>query len=231
MLTVDMVAKALPPNLKTAATQELVDKINTITSDQLIAEQIRENFISYTKVLQEGKFKTEDYLNAVAYVSYKLMGHTNQDAYFKTFPQRHQALVANGVSAKDIAAYVSAYNRGKLVNLILEQSLVPTWVLNQDLYQKAINTQADLMINAQSEMVRTTAANSLLTHLAKPKEAGPLVAIDMRENSGMNELRGLLQKVARQQIEAIENGASTKDIAGQTIIEGEVTEVTNSATP
>ncbi len=230
MLTVDVVAKSLPANLKSAATQQFVDQINNIVTDPIIAEQVRENFISYTKVLQEGKFKTEDYLHAVTYVSFKLMGYSNQDSYFRTFPQRHQALVARGTSAKDIAAYVSAYNKGKLVNLILEQSLVPSWVLNQDAYQKAINTQVELMQNAQSEMVRTQAANSLLTHLTKPKEVGPLINFDMRENSGMNELRDLLGKVASKQQEAIRNGTSTKDIANQAIIEGEAKEVSD-ATP
>ncbi len=230
MLTVDVVAKSLPANLKSAATQQFVDQINNIVTDPIIAEQVRENFISYTKVLQEGKFKTEDYLHAVTYVSFKLMGYSNQDSYFRTFPQRHQALVVRGTSAKDIAAYVSAYNKGKLVNLILEQSLVPSWVLNQDAYQKAINTQVELMQNAQSEMVRTQAANSLLTHLTKPKEVGPLINFDMRENSGMNELRDLLGKVASKQQEAIRNGTSTKDIANQAIIEGEAKEVPD-ATP
>ena len=226
MLTVQQVAQALPPNLKTAATQQFVDQINNIVSDPIVAEQVRDNFISYTKVLQEGKFKTEDYLHAVTYVSFKLMGMSNQDAYCRTFPQRHAALVARGTPAKDIAAYVSAYHRGKLVNLILEQSLVPSWVLNQDAYQKAINTQVDLMTNAQSELVRTQAANSILTHLAKPKEAGPLVNIDMRENSGMNELKNMLVDLATKQRELISNGVPTKAIAEQPIIEGEVVHVT-----
>lgn len=226
MLTVQQVAQALPPNLKSAATQQFVDQINNIVSDPIVAEQVRENFISYTKVLQEGKFKTEDYLHAVTYVSFKLMGMSNQDAYCRTFPQRHAALVARGTPAKDIAAYVSAYHRGKLVNLILEQSLVPSWVLNQDAYQKAINTQVDLMTNAQSELVRTQAANSILTHLAKPKEAGPLVNIDMRENSGMNELKNMLVDLATKQRELISNGVPTKAIAEQPIIEGEVVHVT-----
>jgi len=225
-LTVDQVEKALPANLKHAATQQLADQINNIVSDPLVAEQVRNNFISYTAVLKEGKFKTEDYLHAVTYVSFKLMGLSNQDAYFRTFPNRHAALVAKGTTSKDIAAYVSAYNRGKLVNLILEQTLVPTWVLNQDLYQRAINTQADLMINAQSEMVRTTAANSILTHLAKPKEAGPLINLDMRETSGMNELKDMLTALAKKQQEAIkEGGLTTKDIADQKVIEGESTRV------
>lgn len=225
-LTVDQVEKALPANLKNSATQALTDQINNIVADPLVAEQVRNNFISYTSVLKEGKFKTEDYLHAVTYVSFKLMGLSNQDAYFRTFPTRHAALVAKGTSSKDISAYVSAYNRGKLVNLILEQTLVPTWVLNQDLYQKAINTQADLMMNAQSEMVRTTAANSILTHLAKPKEAGPLINLDMRETSGMNELKDMLRNLAEKQREAIQGGnLTTKDIAEQKVIEGESTRV------
>lgn len=225
-LTVDQVEKALPANLKTAATQSLVDQINNIVGDPLVAEQVKSNFISYTSVLKEGKFKTEDYLHAVTYVSFKLMGLSNQDAYFRTFPHRHAALVAKGTTSKDIAAYVSAYNRGKLVNLILEQTLVPSWVLNQDLYQKALNTQADLMVNAQSEMVRTTAANSILTHLQKPKEAGPLINFDMRETSGMNELKDMLTALAHKQREAIQDGnLTTQDIADQKLIEGECTRV------
>lgn len=224
-LTVSQVEQALPPNLKHMASQQFVDQINNMVADPLVAEQVRNNFISYTSVLRDGKFKTEDYLHAVTYVSFKLMGMSNQDAYFKTFPQRHANLVAKGTSSKDIATYVSAYNRGKLVNLILEQTLVPTWVLNQHMYQEALNTQAELMIHAQSEMVRTTAANSILTHLAKPKEAGPLINLDLRENSGMNELKSMLVAVAKQQKEAIEAGVSPKAIAEQRLIEGESTRV------
>lgn len=217
-LTLVEVARALPPRLKSSATQELVDKLNNIKDNNIIAETIRNNFISYTGVLSEGKFKTEDYLNAVMYVSYKLMGHTNKDAYFKTFPKRYASLIAAGCTEKEISSYVTAYNKGKLVNLILEQTLVPTWVLNQDIYQRAINTQAELMISAKSEKVRAMAADSILNHLAKPKEAGPLINIDMRENSGLNELKDALVDLAKTQQEAIRNGLSPKAIAEQRII-------------
>lgn len=220
-LTVSDVTKALPANLKGSATQGLVDKINQATQDPILAEAIRDNFISYTGVLQEGKFKTQDYLKAVMYVSYKLMGHTNKDAYFKTFPDRYQVLVAKGTSSKDMAAYVSAYNRNKLVNLIMEQTLVPSWVLNQHLYQKAINVQAELMQTANSEKVRSDAANSILTHLAKPKEAGPLVNLNLNESSGMNELKDMLGQLAQMQVDKINKGVATQDIAGQTLIHRE----------
>jgi glutamine synthetase type III len=220
-----MVERSLPANLKGAATQAFTDQINNIISEPLIADEIRNNFISYSGVLKDGKFKTEDYLHAVAYVTFKLLGNSNQDAYFMTFPDRYRLLLSKGATSKEISAYVAAYNKGKLVNMIMEQSLVPSWVLNQDLYQKAINVQADLMQNASSEKVRTDAANSLLTHLAKPKEAGPLVSIDIRESSGLTELKGMLVQLAQSQQNAIKGGMTPKEIAGQKIIDVQAEEV------
>jgi len=218
MLTLQQVAHALPANLKNNVTQQLVDNINNCVADPIMAEAIKDNFLSYTQVLSEGKFKTEDYLSAVMYVSFKLMGMTNQDAYARTFPARYRTLLNNGTSAKDISSYVSMYNKGRLVNLILEKSLIPTWVLNQHIYQKAINVQADLMSNANSEMVRMQAANSILTHLAKPKEVGPLINLDLREGSGLNELKATLTQLAQQQRDLIGQGVTTKSIADQGLV-------------
>lgn len=224
MLTLDIVQRALPSHLKRTVTQNLVDELNNIDKDPEIAATIRENFISYTKVLQEGRFKTDDYLNAVKYASFKLMGDSNQDAYFKTFPQRHHALVAKGATPQEISAYVSMYAKGKLVNLILEQTLVPTWVLNADVYQKAINCLATEMSTARSEMVRVQAANAILTHLKKPEAVGPLINIDIGNQTGINELRDTLSQLAKTQKELIEKGVSTKEIAAQSIVDAEVVE-------
>ena len=221
-LTVEIVKKVMPGRLRGAITQELIDKINTISTDPVLTDEIKKNFIGYTGVLQDGKYKTEDYLNAIVYVSYKLMGYSNIDSYIKTFPQRYQVLVSKGLPQKDIAAYVTAYNRGKLVNKILEQTLVPTWVLNQDVYQKAINTQAELL-NSKNEKVRFMAADSILTHLAKPEKAGPLVNIEMNQNTGIEDLRETLVKLAEVQQNLIKQGkATTEQIAEQKIIEAEV---------
>lgn len=219
-ITKELVARALPGNLKSAATDQLVDMINQISTDPLIAEQIRNNFLSYTSVLKEGKYKVEDYTNAVAYCSYKLMGDSNQDAYFKTFPQRYANLTAAGRTPKEISAYVAAYTKGQLVNKIMEQTLVPSWVLNQGMYQAALNTQFKLMTDEDvSPKVRSDAANSLITHLTKPKEAGPLINIDMGETSGMNELKDALARMAQQQQTLINAGVTTKEIAAQDIVD------------
>lgn len=217
-LTLDNVKKAVPAKLKDSIEQSFVDKLNNLANDPIVADQIRNNFISYAHVINDGKFSIEEYLSAVKYVSFKLMNLTNVDSYARTFPQRYAGLLARGTSQKDIASYVSAYNRGKLVNLILEQTLVPSWVLNQDIYQKAINTQAELMNNAKSERVKCMAADSILKALAKPEAAGPLVNIDMKESSGINELKQALVELAANQKRSIEKGILTP----KNIVEAEI---------
>lgn len=217
MITVQSLKQALPATAKLNVSQSLVDQLNAVTSDPILAGHIRENFVSYTNVLQEGKYTSEEYVNAITYCTYKLMGLTNKDAYINTFPQRHQQLVARGASAKDISAYVAAYHKGKLVVAILDQAYVPIWLVNQDNYQKAINVQVDLMKNAQSELVRTQAANSILTHLAKPKDAMPQVAIQINQNTGMNELMDALAELAEKQVNMIDQGVTAKEIAAQKI--------------
>ena len=202
-ITTEILARALPGNLKSAATDQLADLINQISTDPLIAENIRDNFLSYTSVLRDGKFKVE--------------------AYFKTFPQRYANLLAAGRTPKEISSYVAAYNKGQLVNKIMEQTLVPTWVLNAHMHQAALNTQYEIMTDPDvSAKVRSDAADSLLTHLSKPKEAGPLISIDVAESSGMNELKDALTKMANQQKELIAAGVSTKVIAAADIIDVEV---------
>lgn len=217
MITREDVQKALPANLKYSATQAIADALNNISNDPIVADNIRNNFVNYTSVLKDGKFTTEQYMNAVTYVSYKLMNYTNQEAYMRTFPTRYQDLLAAGRTKQEISSYVSAYHKGKLVNLILEQSLVPMWVLNQNYFQEAILTQVDIMRNSSSDKVRSDAANSLLTHLQKPKDAAPVVNIDIKD-TGMEALKQQLTLLAKAQREAIEDGTSAREIAGTPLL-------------
>lgn len=235
MLTKEDIQRALPPNLKHAANDELVQMLNGIQENPEVANAIRENFISYAGVLKDGRFKTEDYLNAVAYCSFKIMGYSNQEAYEKTFPDRMEALLEKGTSRKDISAYVTAYHKGKLVTLILTQSLIPTWVLNQDAYQKAVNVQVELMTTSNSDLVRTQAANSLLTHLKKPDVKEFQISMEVKESSGMKEMQDAMRQLAERQRQAIEAGVSAGEIAAQRLIpapaiEGEYTEVASDQT-
>jgi hypothetical protein len=160
-------------------------------------------------------------------VSFKLLGGTNLQAYVKTFPDKYQRFLGDGISAKDIASYVSAFNKSKLVNLIWAQSMIPTHVLNQDVFQRAINIQAELMADPDvSPKVRSDAANSLLTHLKAPEVKKIELDIGVKESSVIDDLRQATMRLTEQHRLQIASGASTvKEVAHSTIIDATFKEV------
>ena len=225
-LSVEMFKQALPDKVKKSVNQELIDNINKTLSDPDEFEAYRDNLLSYTRVMSDGRFKVTEYVNAVRYVSHKLMGATNIEAYTKTFPDKYQRFVAQGVQAKDIASYVTAYNKSKLVNLIYEQTLIPSYVLNQDMYQRALNVQADLMMNAKSEKVKCDAANSLLTQLKMPEKTKVELDITVKEDSVIGGLRAATMELVKAQRLAVQSGSSSaQEVAHSKIQMVEVVDV------
>lgn len=219
LLSVDQFQRVLPKHVKTKVTTEMVDDINGLLTDQQLRENFRENLLAYTGVMSDGKYKIQSYIDAVKYVSFKLLGSSNIEAYTKTFPQRFQRLVSEGADDKTISSYCAAYNKTQLVNKIMEQTLVPTHVLNQDLYQKALNTQAYLMMNANSEKVRCDAANSLLTQLKMPETQKIELEVGVKEDKVINDLRNTTMELVAQQKKMIESGmAPVKEIAESRLV-------------
>ena len=206
-LTIDQFKLALPDKVKKSVNQELIDQINNTLSDPEMYEAYRDNLLSYTKVMADGRFKISNYIEAVKYVSHKLMGCSNIAAYSKTFPDKMQRFAAQGVDSKDIASYVTAYNKSKMVNLIMEQTMIPSYVLNQDLYQKALNVQAELMITAKSEKVRSDAAAHLMNALKMPETQKVELDIGVKEDGSIAALRATTLELARQQRLMLEAGA------------------------
>lgn len=215
-LTIEEFRQALPDKMKKSINPQLIAQINSTLSNPEEFEHYRDNLISYTRVMQDGKFKIEQYLDAVRYVSFKLMGCTNIEAYTKAFPDKYKRFVDDGVSAKDIASYVTAYNKGKLVNLIFEQTLVPFWVLNQDLYQRALNEQMVLGLTAKSEMVRSNALNSVMLQLKPPEAAKIQLEVSQKEDSTLNVLRDSMMKLVDQQQMMLRSGVmDAQEVAHQ----------------
>lgn len=219
LMTAEQFKQALPAQIKQSVNQELIDTINASLADPEAMEIYKENLLSFTSVLQQGKFKLSSYLNAVRYVGFKIMGSTNIDAYIKTFPDKYQNFLINGVSEKDIASYCTAFNKSKLVNLIFEQALIPTHILNAPLFQKALNVQAQLMTDPDvSPKVRSDAANSLLTHLKPPEVRKVELDIGMKEDNTIRTLRETSLELIEQQKKLLAAGATALDIAHSTLI-------------
>ena len=214
LMTEDQFRKVLPPSLKTSINPKIIDSINLTMQDPDYMDTYRENLLGFTSVMNNGKFKLESYIDAVKYVSFKFLGSTNVDAYVKTFPDRYQEMIDRNMSAKDISSRVNAYNNTKLVMLLFEQNLIPVWVSNRDLYQKALNTQADLMMNAKSEKVKTDAANSILTQLKPPETKKLELDITVTQNNAVEELKQTTLELVAQQRAMIEARAmSVKEVA------------------
>lgn len=225
-LSKEQFMRVLPKQIKTRVSDELVDGINALLDDQQLRENFRDNLLSYTSVMADGKYKIGDYVNAVKYISFKLMGDTNIAAYTKTFPDRYQRLLDEQAEDKTIASYATAYNKTQLVQKIFGQTITPSYILNADLYQKALNRQAYLMTNATSEKVQSDAANSLLTHLKMPETTKIELDVSVKEDKSINELREATLLLAKQQRAMIEAGAmNAREIAHSVVIVGESEEV------
>lgn len=222
ILTVDALKAVMPKRQKHNINQNLVNELNKLVIDPEARESFRENMIGYTSILQDPNIKLNTYIQAVKYVSYKLLGYSNQESWIKTFPVRYQRLIDLEKSPGFIRSTVACYNRNKVVNLILEQAMIPCYVLNQDLFQKALNTQVKLMVDAKSEKVRTDAANSLLTHLKQPEITKIKLDIEVRQDDSIKQLRDATMELAKVQRLNIASGAMTADeVARAKIIDGE----------
>lgn len=195
MIPLEAVKKQLPKWHRSMITQEFLDKIEDSVRDKEIAESFKEGFISYIKVLSTGKYKLEDYISAVKYISYKLLGYSNVDAYASVFPERFQRLKDEG--QERISSYVSAYNSNKLVCLIYEQTMVPTYVLNAPLHQEALNELAKMIKDPSVRgMTKVKACEAILQYTKAPEVVKGEITIGIDQQDTISELREITEKLA-----------------------------------
>ena len=217
-LTKGMLEGAMPDKrFRKHITDAIVDVINS-EPDSELRRVFRDNTLTYATVLSTGKHSLAAYVNAVKYVSLRLMGDKASTAYSKVFPDRYQNLIDRSASSSYIASFADNYGKTALITKIMSQTMVPTHILNAGVYQEAINVQAELMHNAKSELVRQKAAESLMSNLVSP--AAAKVEIDISYNNDVVEdLRATTRALAQQQLKMIMNGqASAKEIAHSEIL-------------
>lgn len=214
MITLRELQTALPPKVKMKARQELVDRVNLLVEDPEMRERYRENLLTYGSVLQDPRFTVDQYVDAVRYCSFKFAGATNIEAYIKTFPDRYQRHVDNGVKSKDIASYVTSYSKTVLVVKIMEQAMIPNYIINQEYFQEALLTNVSIMRDEDvSPKVRVDAANSVMANLKQPETSKIELDITQKEDSVIGEIRRASKELMEAQKLAIQNGKSVQDVA------------------
>jgi len=226
LLTLDQVKKIMPRGSFASLGQKVVDSINALTHGQ-DQDLYRENILGYSSALKDGQYKSGDYVNAVKYVTRKMLGDSNIDAYVKTFPHRYQYMLNANYQQKHIEARVSNYNSNKLVAKVYEQTLIPTHIVNADLHQKAINQLAFLMMHARSEKVQSDSAAKLVDALKMPETTKIELDVGVKDSDTIKELHGTMLELAAMQRKGIKMGVQTAQEVAHSkiipdIIDGEV---------
>lgn len=225
MLELEAVKKLVPKNQRSMITQDYLDRIEASVTNADIREQFKDNFITYLNVLSTGKYKMDDYISAVKYISFKLLGYSNIDAYAATFPDRYSRLKKEG--QKQIDAFVSMYNKNKLVMQIYEQTMVPTYVLNAPLHQEALDTLARMVRDDDVRgMAKVKACEAILNYTKPPEVVKGELTIGIEQSDTINDLRDVIEQLAVSQMEMVKhNKMSLKEVAESKIIDVEVEDV------
>jgi len=217
---------------KTTITDELVTTLNMIILDEPeVGDLIGENFLTYGRVLNSGKYSITKYFTAIKYCSFKMMNMTNIEAYRHTYPDRYERLRERYIDMegytqedfeKKVSSYVYAVSSSKLVTTILSQIQIPTKILNMGVLQEAINVEASLMRSARSETVREKAANTLIQYLGGDEENKIQIDIGYRKDDIIDQYEAAMLRMAEEQLGQIRKGADVKQIANAQILEAEV---------
>jgi hypothetical protein len=213
-ISIELLRDAVPKSKKALVTEELVQTINEFKDDEDSVKAYRDNLVGFASVINEGKWSLEEYTDAVRFVSYRLVSNSDIDSYMRAFPDRYAKLIADGRTREEMGAWVAAYKKNKLVIKILEQTMVPTHILNADIYQEAINTQLDLMKTSKRDDVRQKAADSLMNHLAQPVETKLNIKVGMDDKilENQNRLIDHIGSMALNQQKQLASGMSIEDI-------------------
>jgi hypothetical protein len=212
--------KQLPKDKRHLLTEEIYNDIVKLHDDSF---DLREQLLTYTDVLNSGKYSLKNYAQAVKFVALLNMGKTAYDAYVTVFPERYKLWEERGTSDKDRYAEVTGYKYRKLVSEIIKRSMIPTYILNQDKLQQAVNVLADLMLNAKSEMVRQKSAEALLKELKPPEDSKISLDISVKKDESLVQLENKLNQLAELQVNAVKEGRlKPKEVVEMNIIDTEI---------
>ena len=233
LITEEQFKASLPKGLNKGIPKKVLDDINDMIAKGEEGDVFKENLMSHNHLLKEGKFSLEQYVNAVKYISYRLLNNSQRRAYELTFPDKVTDWLATGTDEKAISSYVHAYNNSKLVMRLYDVTLVPFHLLNMPLRQEALMVEAKLMRGGIdnltgkpiSHIVQERAARTVLEMLAPPENTQTELQLKVRETEETNELKSALADLAKAQKEMLEKGGNLKEVAESTIVNGDYKEV------
>ena len=210
--------KSMLPTGSRKIDNSLISKIQELASDPDLADDYKSKMLSYTGILKDGRYKIDSYIDAIKFTSFKVSGLGIADSYKLTFPDKVARWVSEGRDNKRISSNISMYNNNELVNLVFEQTMIPTHILNAGLFQEALNVAQEIMHNSGSDIARVQALNAILQNTKAPTITKIELDVGIKEANVIDNYEEAMNMMVDKQIEIIKAGGNVKDIANAKII-------------
>jgi len=210
--------------------QDTVDFINEAETNELVVDEFRENFLTYSKVLNEGKFTLKQYVNAVKFTTYKMLDYNDSEAFILTFPEKYDRLKVDYAHDDEkfrrlISSYANRFKSSKLVVQIMQQTIVPSYIYNAPLFQEALLEATKIMKHSKSDIARVNAIAQILNHTKAPEEQNVNLNIGLKDNETVSDLRDMVEELSDKQREMMKQGVSPAEIAQMKILPAKYEEV------
>jgi len=224
-LTLATVQSQLTKSQKLTVDEGTIEEINKLANDPDYGPEFMQSYLEHLNVLAEApKNNHTHYLNAMKFFSLVEAGNSLNDAYVKVFPERFKKREeGNRGKTPDEVKHLlrgeaSRYNASKILAEIRRVATIPVHLIYRHLLHTAIETSADLMLTAKSEMVRQKAADTIIRELKPQEDAVLAIKVDDGSISVIESLRNATQELAAKQHEAILAGVPIKQIAAAKIM-------------
>lgn len=214
--------------------QDTVDELNKLAEDPDYGQEFLDSYISHFNILEHGKWDTPKYMNAMKYFTLVEAGHSQTDAYIKTFPERLEARIKRGEDKSRMGGEASRFNQSELVNEIRKVAAIPVQLIHRHLLHEAIMKQAELMHNEDvSYAVQQKAAESLIRELKPAEDSTVNIKVGQTDEVKQQQAQLLdhLGSIAINQQKMLAAGLSIEEIqklnvqvTKDDIIEGEIDE-------
>lgn len=194
------------------------DLIEKICSEDFNEDEFIDSLIAFEDIGRTSRNSTEQYIKAVQFTSYVIMGETYTYAYKKTFPDR----AMNASSEEHITSYASIYANGKLVKEIMQRMTLHNAMLFKDKEFKARKELFNIgMDESQTGKSRVEALKVFLDNqYREQKDAGINVNINAGGSSAIDDINQALTQLANKQKDAIEAGyMDLKDVVEAQIVD------------
>lgn len=172
-----------------------------------------ENIYQYREAIRSSNCGIDTYFNAVRFTTYITMGFTQIQSYRYTYPDKVKKIElryelenkSKFILKQAIGGKASAFAHTKIVQKLLELTLVPDHIIYRDVHHGAIKTLASIM-NDNNVLAkdRIGAADSILKYTTRPEEIVQKEAtLDV-----LGEIKELSASLAKKQLESIKKGNS-----------------------